>query len=445
MEGKGDGDGGGKKSAMALALERMRAKKRNNNGSPVTNISTPSPRPDLTSSGPIGQEDSLAFSASNIMSNAPIPQAQFQGALLTTQNVTMNFVFACNIVFKIPVTENRVLADKEYVAYAFNCGIYFFPGNDVVAEHRKTLYNGTEFKARFIHDDAKRRSFNKVEVTLCGKPLLLFKPESATMVLRLILADKAFFVQDSALSRVEGFYRNQFPNSSFIYYAKLLLNQELEQYKHQMLATDCNLLLQRIEQTTAEMSDISEIVPQPLTLPPAEEPTQLLPHPSTSLASTVAESILPKADPQVAKSLLINDKSSSSQAVVDDRIEPSYYESAVNNIVIKEEPLLEGDRIGSKVNDAAGENDDESSPREDCGFSFYDRKRSRNINKEEKNIWFLCKDCHPFKILSEKDETMENHCSEYPDHFQLFPDWYFSKFDLKIEDAKFNPSLQKFL
>ena len=100
---------------------------------------------------------------------------------------------------------------------------------------------------------------------------------------------------------------------------------------------------------------------------------------------------------------------------------------------------------GSKIKDAAGENDDESSPREDCGFSFYDRKRSRNINKEEKNIWFLCKDCHPFKILSEKDETMENHCSEYPDHFQLFPDWYFSKFDLKIEDAKFNPSLQKFL
>ena len=52
------------------------------------------------------------------------------------------------------------------------------------------------------------------------------------------------------------------------------------------------------------------------------------------------------------------------------------YESAVNNIEIKKEPLLEGDRIVSKVNDAAGENDDKSSPREDCGFSSYDRKRN---------------------------------------------------------------------
>eukprot|EP00093_Oithona_nana_P010267 10267.XXX_531015_532388_1 [CDS] Oithona nana genome sequencing. len=457
MEGKGDGEGGGKKSAMALALERMRAKKRNNNGSPMTNGSTPSPRPseDLASSGPIGQEGPIitaAFSTSNIMSNAPThvpsipppaPPVQFQGALLTTQNVTMNFVFACNIVFKIPVTENRVLADKEYVAYAFNCGIYFFPGNDVVAEHRKTLYNGTEFKARFIHDDAKRKSFNKVEVTFCGKPLLLFKPESATMVLRLILADKAFFVQDSALSRVDGFYKAQFPNSSFIYYAKLLLDQELEQYKRQMLATDCNLLLQRIEQTTAEMSDISEIVPQP-TLP---EPTR--PPPPASLSRTVTvldsnapESILPEGAPHVGKSLLITDKPkncpSSSQEVVDDRIEASY-ESAMNNIEIKEEPL-EADRVGIKMNV-----DDKDARREDYGFSVYDRKRSRVINKEEKNLWFLCKDCHPFKILSEKDESMENHCSEYPDHFQLFPDWYFSKFDLKIEDVKLNPAFQQFL
>ena len=48
------------------------------------------------------------------------------------------------------------------------------------------------------------------------------------------------------------------------------------------------------------------------------------------------------------------------------------YESAVN----KKEPLLKGDRIVSKVNDAAGENDDKSSPREDYGFSSYDRKRN---------------------------------------------------------------------
>ena len=62
---------------------------------------------------------------------------------------------------------------------------------------------------------------------------------------------------------------------------------------------------------------------------------------------------------------------------------------------------------------------------EDFGFSFYDPIRRE---EEEKNIWFLCKYCHLFKILSKKYESMENHCFEYPNHFQLFPDWNFFQF-----------------
>ena len=437
MEGKSDGgDGAGKKSAMALALERMRAKKRNSNGSPMPNGSTPSPRPSEESNeGPI---ITAAFSTSNLLSNSPshppvvqappvvpAPPPPFQGSLLTTQNVTMNFVFACNIVFKIPVTENLVLADKEYVAYAFNCGLYIFPGSDVVAEHRKCLYNGTEFKARFMHDDPKRKSFNKVEVTVCGKPLLLFKPESATMVLRLILAEKAFFIQDSALSRVNQFYMAQFPKSSFIYYAKLLMNQELEQYKQQMLAVDCNLLLQRIEQTRAEMSEISEVLPA---LPPAVESMEST-NPDESVDQT-EHRITPVPDSQSGQALEVNAEKSQNPP---EEIQSVMLPESQSAIEIKEEPL-ESDK-----------NQGESTENNPVGFSFYNGDRSRMANKEEKNIWFLCKDCHPFRILSEKDESMENHCTDYPDHFQLFPDWYFSKFDLKVEDVKHNPSLRQFL
>ena len=417
-----DANGSEKKSAMALALERLRAKKRNSNGIPlpVTNGSISPQQPEIPA--PIGPVITASFSTAQIPQPVPVPNVptatQVQRihtpphnglGLLSTQNITMNFVFACNIVFKIPVTENRVLADKEYVVYAFNFGAYFFPGNDVVAEHRKNLYNGTEFKARFLHDDPKRKSYNKVEVILSGKPVTLFKPESAVTVLRLILCDKAFFVQDSALSRVDGFYRAQFPNSSFIYYAKLLLDQEIDKLRAQALATDCALLLKRVEQTRAEMCDIQVVdKPNKTSGVSATVSKESLPPPAATIAA-------PTAPPQHLKepSAQASTKpkpSSAPQDVVD--------VSNANQIDIKEEPLEERSA-------ATGT------------FSNYDPKKSKLISKEEINQWFLCKDCIPFKIISEKDDSMETHCSEYPDHYQIYPDWYFAKFDLKIKDLKF--------
>ena len=69
--------------------------------------------------------------------------------------------------------------------------------------------------------------------------------------------------------------------------------------------------------------------------------------------------------------------------------------------------------------------------------SNYDRRRSSwKISGKTQEIpeWFICLECAPHKILQYGDKSMDKHFEENPEHYQINPAWFYSKFNLYVTD-----------
>ena len=132
------------KSAMARTLERLKARKKNNASSAVkigettgSNISEASSSP-MTSPSvtpiPSPAPNMITYSYSQTDGTVTtVPFAQVESILLPPKTVKMAFLFACHILFNVPVTENqrRAVVQRDYVAHVFNYGTVFVTGSDV--------------------------------------------------------------------------------------------------------------------------------------------------------------------------------------------------------------------------------------------------------------------------------------------------------------------------
>ena len=69
--------------------------------------------------------------------------------------------------------------------------------------------------------------------------------------------------------------------------------------------------------------------------------------------------------------------------------------------------------------------------------SNYDRNQSflkMSGEKQEIPEWSICLDCVPHKVLKYSDDSMDKHFAENPEHYQINPAWFYSKFDLYVTD-----------
>ena len=126
------------KSAMARTLERLKARKKSS--SPLVKLSDKSvansdsdsrssSMPSPASSNP----NMITYSYSqNDGTVKTVPLAQVD-ILIPPKTVKMTFLFACHVLFNVPVTENqrRATVQRDYVVQVFNYGTVFVTGSDV--------------------------------------------------------------------------------------------------------------------------------------------------------------------------------------------------------------------------------------------------------------------------------------------------------------------------
>ena len=284
------------KAAMARTLERLKARKKQASTSPsplvklsdkpsneqvappvqdddsgitiITEVPRSTPpvvQPDSTQSQIIsysfptqdGRQATIQYPA--IIAQAP--------ALMKPKSVNMSFLFACHVVFNIPVTDRQTPVERDYVAYVFNFGIIFMNGVDVVEKLKPYFIMGRQFKCTFFHDDPARKSYNYVEVmSQQGHVSKYLKPQSAIVTLKTILSQGQFFVQESAFARVNQYYQNEFHGVKLVTFVKLLMKTKLADLNGQTLNVDANLLLQKVHETEADLSEV-QVVPSELMKP----------------------------------------------------------------------------------------------------------------------------------------------------------------------------------
>ena len=61
-----------------------------------------------------------------------LPLTQVESVLMPPKTVGMTFLYACHVLFNVPVTENhqRATVQRDYVAHVFNYGTVFVTGSD---------------------------------------------------------------------------------------------------------------------------------------------------------------------------------------------------------------------------------------------------------------------------------------------------------------------------
>ena len=85
------------------------------------------------------------------------------------------------------------------------------------------LVPGSIFVCSFVHTDPQRQSYDRVDILLTNnKELRMDKPKSADAALRKIVDKQDFFLQDSALSRINEFFSREFSGMELITGAKIL-------------------------------------------------------------------------------------------------------------------------------------------------------------------------------------------------------------------------------
>merc|ERR1712223_214050 len=193
-----------------------------------------------------------------------VPLAQVD-ILIPPKTVKMTFLFACHVLFNVPVTENqrRATVQRDYVVQVFNYGTVFVTGSDVNDDLKSLLAQSKTIpiQCTFHHDDPQRKSFNYVEVfynDVSGTKFL--KPASAVITLKTILNNEPFFIQESAFKRIDDYFRMEFKDTSLITFTKLL-GSRLEDFPNiNMLPTDAKLFLEKVQEWIEESSEI-EVIP----------------------------------------------------------------------------------------------------------------------------------------------------------------------------------------
>jgi hypothetical protein len=144
----------GNKSAMARTLERLKARKKN--ASPLVKIgertgstseasSSPMTSPTVTpiaSPAPPANMITYSFSQNDgTVKTVPLAMTQVENVLMPAKTVRMAFLFACHVVFNVPVNENqrRAVVQRDFVAHVFNYGTVFVTGSEINEELKPFL------------------------------------------------------------------------------------------------------------------------------------------------------------------------------------------------------------------------------------------------------------------------------------------------------------------
>ena len=143
----------GNKSAMARTLERLKARKKN--ASPLVKIgertgstseasSSPMTSPTVTPIASPAPANMITYSYSQndgTVKTVPLAMNQVENVLMPAKTVRMAFLFACHIVFNVPVSENqrRAVVQRDFVAHVFNYGTVFVTGSDINEELKPFL------------------------------------------------------------------------------------------------------------------------------------------------------------------------------------------------------------------------------------------------------------------------------------------------------------------
>ena len=125
-----------KKSAMARTLERLKARKKIS--SPLVKLSDKEKSMSDEASARStpenhGNANMITYSFSqNDGTVTTLPLTQVESVLMPPKTVGMTFLYACHVLFNVPVTENhqRVTVQRDYVAHVFNYGTVFVTGSD---------------------------------------------------------------------------------------------------------------------------------------------------------------------------------------------------------------------------------------------------------------------------------------------------------------------------
>ena len=126
------------KSAMARSLERLKARKKST--SPLVKLSDkaePQTDSEMSSSMPspaVSSANMITYSFSqNDGTVTTVPLTQVESVLMPPKTVKMTFLFACHVLFNVPVTENqrRATVQRDYVVQVFNYGTVFVTGSDI--------------------------------------------------------------------------------------------------------------------------------------------------------------------------------------------------------------------------------------------------------------------------------------------------------------------------
>ena len=126
------------KSAMARSLERLKARKKST--SPLVKLSDkegPQTDSEMSSSMPSPAASSANMITYSFSQNdgtvTTVPLTQVESVLMPPKTVKMTFLFACHVLFNVPVTENqrRATVQRDYVVQVFNYGTVFVTGSDI--------------------------------------------------------------------------------------------------------------------------------------------------------------------------------------------------------------------------------------------------------------------------------------------------------------------------
>lgn len=248
-----------KSSALSKAFELLKAKKAAAAAAAAANASNASPLTKLNS-------DSTSSVASNEQSNPVITNVitysfpSEDGSTMTVplapqflppRSAQTGFLFATHMVLNVPVSDPAKSVQRDYVAYVFKLGTIFIPGNAIISEWKTSLPNRPPVTLTFFHDDLNRKSYNATEVTIANLSIRFLKPGSAVELLRSILSNQSFFVQESAFSRVYQYFQAEYKGVNLITYARFLLD-----LNDSVLNVDASLLVAMVRQTQEELEEV---------------------------------------------------------------------------------------------------------------------------------------------------------------------------------------------
>lgn len=274
-----------KSSVMTKAFEKLKAKAAAaaaaKNASPLTKlndnsesyvVSSDQSTPVITSVGSsVVSSDSSTPVITNVLSYSfssedgstitiPLGLSSNDGPEISVQqflpprSAQTNFMFASHMVLNVPVSDPTKAVQRDYVAYVFKLGTIFIPGNDILAEWKSILPSSPPIALTFFHDDLHRKSYNALEIKVGNLAMIrFFKPGSAVELLKSILSNQAFFVQESALSRVYKYFNSEYQNQGMdlITYARYLLNVH-----ESVLNVDGSLIVAMIKQTQDDLQEV---------------------------------------------------------------------------------------------------------------------------------------------------------------------------------------------